>query len=100
MSEYDLLPHHCGIRSERVICAPAIHKEISPYRSPATGKIISSRAAQREDLLASGSLLNEPGLSADISRWKEASAEKAFAPIAAAVDNVVTTLVTSGAIES
>lgn len=100
MSEYDNLPEHCGEKTSRVICAPAVHADIAPYISPASGRIINSRSSQAEDLRRTNSILNEPGLKQDISRWKDYTAEKAFAPIASGVDEAVKKLVATSQIES
>ncbi len=100
MSEYDNLPSHCGAVTKRLICAPAVHTDISPYVSPASGKVINSRSAQAEDLKRTNSILNEPGLKQDISRWKSYNEEKAFAPVAAGVEEAVKKLVATNQIES
>ena len=100
MSEYETLPVCCGRRTSRVISAPAVHTDITPFISPATGKIINSKTALREDLKVSRCIHPEPGIEKDIKRWGEESREKAFAPIAAGVDQVVTQLVAAGKIES
>lgn len=101
LAEYDNLPAcACGGSVERLVSAPAVQAGFSEYISPATGKVISSRNAAREDLARSGCLLNEPGLDRDIQRWGQESREKAFAPISKGVDSVVSALVNSGQIES
>ena len=100
MSEYDNLPEHCGGKTERVICAPAVHTDITPYISPGTGKEVSSRSQQREDLLKSNAFIAEPGVTQDIARWKQEKADKSFAPIETAVDNTVRQLVNAGQLES
>ena len=83
-----------------MLCAPAVHTDITPYQSPGTGAWITSRSAQREDLLKSGSFINEPGVKDAIARRKIEVAEKSFAPIAESVDNTVRALVNSGQLES
>jgi len=101
LSEYDDLPYcHCGLRFERRITAPMIGGFFEPYVSPATGKVITSRNAQADDLKRSGSILFEPGLDRDIARNKQSSDEKAFAPVAAAVDETVRKLVNTGKLEA
>jgi hypothetical protein len=67
------LPSHCGERMQRIIVAPAVQADLEPYESPKTGRWIGSRAAQREDLLRSGSFLLEPGVREDIARNKRAA---------------------------
>jgi len=100
LADYDDLPNHCGVKVGRVICAPAVHADITPYISPGTGKEVASRTQQREDLLKSNALIAEPGIDRDIARWKQEKAAKSFAPIEAAVDNTVKQLVNSGQLES
>jgi hypothetical protein len=74
--------------------------EFEPYVSPGTGRIISSRAQRADDLRRAGAFLYEPGVKEDIARNKVASEEKAFASVAAAIDDQVRSLVNSGKIES
>ena len=102
MSEYNDLPkcEPCGKKMVRLISAVAVQTDIPHYISPATGKIINSRKDMREDLRVSRCIHPEPGIEKDIKRWGEESREKAFAPIAAGVDQVVTQLVAAGKIES
>ncbi len=100
IAEYDNLPDHCGGKMSRVMCAPAVHADLPPYVSPASGKLINSRSAQAEDLKRTNSILNEPGLKSDIARWKIETEEKAFAPVAAGVDEAVKRLVATNQIES
>lgn len=101
MSEYDNLPTcDCGGTFARMLCAPAVHTDITPYQSPGTGEWINSRSAQREDLLKSGSFINEPGVKQDIARRKVEVAEKAFAPVADSIDSTVRELVNAGKLES
>lgn len=90
----------CEGTFERLIAAPRICKEIAPYKSPATGKIISSRSEQREDLRKSGCRIYEPGMKEDIARRAVEVKEKSFAPIAAAIDKTVSALVSAGKLES
>lgn len=100
LADYENLPEHCGVRTIRLIGAPAVHADISPYVSPASGKVINSRSSQSEDLRRTNSILNEPGLNRDISRWKSETAEKAFTPIANGVDEAVKRLVATNQLES
>lgn len=101
LAEIDNLPQcACGGSVQRLISAPAVHASFTPYRSPATGKMIESPSAQREDLRRSGCILNEPGLDRDVKRWGAEAQERAFAPISKGVDSVVSALVNSGQIES
>lgn len=90
----------CGSAFERIISSPMVLTDIQPYVSPATGRLINSRTQMREDLERSGHIINEPGLKQDIVRNKESAKEKAFAPVAAGVDAVVTQLVNNRQLES
>ena len=90
----------CGAAFQRIIVAPMVLTDIQPYVSPATGRTISSRAQMRDDLERSGHIMNEPGLKQDIARNKKAAEEKAFAPVAAGIDAVVTQLVNNRQLES
>lgn len=85
---------------ERILTAPAIHTDIAPYQSPGTGKWVTSRSEQREDLRKSNAFLYEPGVREDIARNKLHTQEKTFAPISAAVDQTVAALVQSGKLAS
>jgi putative FmdB family regulatory protein len=101
VDERDRLPWcACGGVFQRMVSAPAVQAGFSEYISPATGKLISSPGAQREDLRRSNCILHEPGLDRDVKRWGQESKEKAFAPISKGVDSVVTALVNSGKLES
>lgn len=101
LADYNNLPRcECGGTTSRKVSAPAIQAGFSEYVSPATGKLISSPGAQREDLKRSNCILNEPGLDRDVQRWGNETKEKAFAPISKGVDSVVSALVNSGQIES
>ena len=101
IAEMDNLPEcsYCGVVVERRISAPAVIADFQSYISPKTGKYITSRGAQAEDLKRSGAFLLEPGVREDIARNKAEREEKDFAPIAAGVDNVVRELVNSGKVE-
>lgn len=86
---------------QRIISAPMISPDLSePYESPKTGKWITSRAERDEDLRRSGSILLEPGLKKDIARNYQENLDKAFAPIAAAVDAKVTSMVAERKLET
>lgn len=90
----------CGGPYTRRISAPYIAPDIQPYISPGSGRVINSRAQQEYDLKATNSIINEPGLKADIARNKEYASEKAFAPLETAVDNTVRNLVNAGKLEA
>lgn len=44
------VPHCCGKRMKRVICAAFVSDDIPAYLSPTTGRVIGSRSARRDDL--------------------------------------------------
>ena len=54
---------------------PMVIRDLEPYQSPVTGKMITSRSQQREDLKASGCRIVEP----DESPTKGAIRNKKFA---------------------
>jgi hypothetical protein len=84
----------------RIISAPYLAPDIQPYISPGTGRVVNSRSQMAADLQRSGCIMHEPGLEKDIARWKVQHREKAFAPVASAVDETVKALVNTGKIES
>jgi putative FmdB family regulatory protein len=90
----------CGGSVERIIDSPSIQTSFDAYYSPKTGKYIESRNAQREDLKVSGAFLYEKGVEKDVERNRIATRERAFEPIAKAVDSTVRDLVNSGKMES
>lgn len=47
-------PKCCGHEMERMISAPAVQAEFTPYRSTVTGEIIDSRTKHRNMLKATG----------------------------------------------
>ena len=94
------LPSHCGARMARIIVAPAVQADITPYESPKTGKWITSRAAQREDLQRSGAFLYEPGVREDIARNKKAAEAATDRLIETRVDETIRDLAASGRLET
>lgn len=90
----------CGETLQRILSAPSVRTDIAPYQSPGTGKWITSRSEQREDLRRSGAFLYEPGVKKDIERNRLHVQEKAFTPISAAVDETVRNLVAAGKLEN
>lgn len=58
----------CGRYLTRLVSAPAVHGEITPYQSPVTGKMITSRNAAREDLHSTGYTVLEPGMREQIKQ--------------------------------
>ena len=101
VAERDNLPYcECGGDQIRIISAPMLAPMFEPYLSPVTEQPITSKAAQREDLARHGKILYEPGLKEDIARNRERAKEKAFEPIAEAVDNYVREAVVTGKLET
>lgn len=102
MEERDNLPlcRKCQGEVFRIISAPTVIAEITPFTSPNSEKLIDSRAKWREDLKRSGAIAWEPGIDQQISRNREYEKEKAFKPIADAVDNAVAAAVASGKLET
>ena len=54
LANFDDLPNCCGIRVERQVCAPMVIADIQPYRSMATGEMITSRSQHRDHLKNTG----------------------------------------------
>jgi putative FmdB family regulatory protein len=50
LAEFDDLPECCGQKVRRVINAPRIIQDIQPYRSMATGEMITTRDQHRNHL--------------------------------------------------
>lgn len=88
--------YHCAEAMTRVISAPSIRPEITPYVSPASGKLISSRVQRNEDLKREGCIENEPGLRQYLEKRKVELADKAFAPIAHHIDQTASALHAAG----
>jgi hypothetical protein len=100
IAERDNLPQcGCGGDLFRMIVAPALKPDIEPYQSPNGNHWIYSRAQQKEDLRKSNAFLYEPGVEKDIARNRESVQEKAFAPVANAVDNIIRDMAVSGKLE-
>lgn len=83
----------------RIISPTFVQASFTPYESPSTGKWIESRDAQREDLKKANCILMEPGLKEDIARNREYEKEKAFAPVAAAIDETVAAMNVAGKLD-
>lgn len=100
IADRDNLPTcECGTVVVRVLVAPTIIPEIQPFVSP-NGAYITSRSEWREDLKKNNAIPLEPGLKEDIAKNLVAEKERAFAPIAQAVDNTVAALVSAGKLET
>ena len=102
IEERDNLPScSCGGSLFQVITAPMLASVwIEPFVSPGTGEVIVSKTAYKEDLKRSGAIPWEPGLKEEIARNKLHEQEKAFAPIAAKVDEYVASAVVAGKLET
>jgi len=51
VADYDRnFPKCCGNKMPRVLCAPAVLDDMTPYRSPVDGSIINSRSGHRNHL--------------------------------------------------
>lgn len=99
--ERDNLPRcTCGGSFFRVISAPMLAPTFSAFQSPSTGALITSRKELADDLRRAGARVYEPGMEKDIARRRVEVQEKAFAPIEAAVDSLVTAAVSAGQLET
>lgn len=94
------LSEHCGGKVQRVISAPFLRPDITPYVSPNGNYMVHSRAEQTEDLKKSNAILWEPGLDEQIKQNRVSRQEEAFKPLAAAVDETVSQLVAAGKLET
>jgi hypothetical protein len=54
LSNYDDLPHHCGKKMARRVCAPMVIADIQPYKSMATGEYVEGRRQHRDHLKRHG----------------------------------------------
>jgi hypothetical protein len=77
-----------------------LRKEFEPYVSPATGKLVSSWTQRKEEMTRAGYVTYEPGMKEDIARNKAAAEAKTMAKIEKSVDELVTSLNTSGKLEN
>ena len=89
----------CKGETARIISLPMIAPDIQPFVSP-NGKYISSRAEWKNDLARSNAIAWEPGIDRDISNNRAREQEKAFEPIAKAVDQIVTEMNVCGKLET
>ena len=88
-----------GHAMSRVISAPSVIPDISPFISP-NGKVVNSRSEWKEDLKRSHAIAWEPGIERDISRNKQSQIDAAFRPIEAAIDSTVSSMVAAGKLET
>lgn len=98
IADRDDFPSHCDTPMKRVLTAPAFQVDIPAYVSPASGKVINSRAQRREDLLRESCLENEPGLKEHIEQNAAAAREKIAQTLDATVDRTVSEMHASGLI--
>ena len=54
LADIDDLPACCGTKMERVISAPQVIADIQPYKSMATGEMITSRTQHKKHLKEHG----------------------------------------------
>lgn len=81
-------PQECAFCTgymQRLISAPMVQASFTPYESPKTGKMITSRDQMRDDLARSGSFILEKGVKEDIAKNR---AEK-WAKTEAQIENLV-----------
>ena len=87
----------CGQQVVRTLDLPfGKSDEVSPFESPATGKMITTRSQLQEDLRTSGCFIYESGVKQDIARNRARNIEKADAALAEKVDRVAAELSLSG----
>lgn len=90
----------CGANLLRILEAPAVRTDISPYQSPVDGRWIDSRAARREDLKRHGCIEWEPGIRQDLPRLRQEAQDKAFEPIAKGIEEVASGMIAAGKMDS
>lgn len=90
----------CSGQTYRQITPTFIRTDIESYVSPTSGKLISSRAQRKEDLLQTNHFEWEPGVDKDISRRRQEKIEESLLPIDHAVDQIVTAMSTSGKLDN
>lgn len=54
IADYDDLPDCCGEKMQRCLSAPSVIPDIQPYKSMATGEMITSRSQHRNHLKERG----------------------------------------------
>lgn len=70
--------------------------DIPSYVSPATGEVVGSRSARREDLRKSGYIEWEPGMREAIERKRKERYDEALQVVDRRVDEVVRDFAASG----
>jgi hypothetical protein len=77
LTNFDDLPDCCGVKVERIICAPMVIADIQPYRSMATGEMITSRSQHRNHLKATGCVeVGNETMKPKTQSWIEQKAQK------------------------
>lgn len=94
----DLPQYHCGTDMTRVITAAAIRPDIQAYVSPASGKLINSRAQRSEDMRREGCIENEPGVRQWVEQNRLSDIEKSLKSVDAGIDATVSAMHSSGLI--
>lgn len=91
----------CGGPLVRVLSAPFVRPDITPYESPLTpGKAINSREQRYQEMSRAGKMDWEPGLKQDILRRQAENIEKACVVADKAIDVTVRELTASGHLET
>lgn len=77
IAQIDDLPECCGVKVERMLCAPMVVADIQPYRSQLTGEMIMSRSQHRDHLKSHGCVEvgNEP-IKPKTKSWIEQKTQK------------------------
>ena len=88
VDEYKVPCPACSKPMERQLSAPAVKRPMVSYISPASGRIITSEAARRDDLKRTGCIEYDPGLKQDAARREREEEKKLDAQIE---DSVVRT---------
>lgn len=90
VASYDDLPECCGTKMHRQLTAPIVMADIQPYRSMATGEMITSRSHHRAHLKTHGliELGNETPKARDTSGEVKANKESLRREIAARIDSL------------
>ena len=96
IDERDAVHPHCDQPMQRIISKPFIRPEIQPFVSPASGKVINSRAQRRDDMARTGSIDNEPGMREHIEQVRQSHVEKNIRACEASIDQTVSELHASG----
>lgn len=101
IADRDSLPDcECGGYLSRIIEAPTVRGDLEPYVSPASGKLINSYSARRDDMKRGGYIDFEPGLYQHAERKRKENLEKAIQPALNAVDDLVTAMNVTGKLET